>query len=70
MSISMSKLERFTELMSIMEQAFIHKLKLKNPQITPQEIQVSLRAWYQDRPQAPNGDAPGKIGDISKFLDE
>lgn len=66
----MSRLERFAELMKIMEQAFVHKLRQQNPTISQAEIKESVCQWYLDRPQAPNGDAEGTVGDISRFLDE
>ena len=64
----MSRLKRFIELMQLMEQAFIHKLKQKNPNITESEIKLALKKWYLSRPKAELGDAQGSSGDISRFL--
>jgi len=55
------------ELADLAERAFVHKLKKKNPQITPAEIAAAVRAWYQDRPGAPLGDSNGVPGDIRRF---
>lgn len=62
------KLDRFLELMEVMEQAVAHKLRLKKPLITQDEINEEISKWYLDRSKSPNGDADGERGDISRFL--
>jgi hypothetical protein len=37
------------ELEDLAERAFVHKLKRKNPQVTPIETEAAVRAWYQHR---------------------
>lgn len=46
----MSKLEIFTDLMQIMEQAFVYKLKQKTPGITEEEIEIKIQEWYACQP--------------------
>ena len=62
------KFQRFLELMEVMEQAVVYKLRQKNPMISDDEIKAELAKWYLDRPGAPYGDAEGIVGDVSKYL--
>ena len=63
-----AKFQRFLELMELMEQSVIYKLRQKNPMISDCEIKAELSKWYLDRPGAPYGDAEGLVGDVSKYL--
>ncbi len=56
-----------SDLQKFAERAFVNKLKIKNPSISPQEIIAELNRWYMDRPGAPFGDGVGRIGDPSRF---
>jgi hypothetical protein len=57
------------ELADLAERAFVHKLKRKNPQVTPVETEAAVRAWYQHRPGSPVGDGDGVSGDIRRFIE-
>jgi hypothetical protein len=61
------KLNIFLDLMQIMENGFIHKLKLKNSEISENEIKEEVKKWYLNRPESENGDANGRPLDITKF---
>ena len=62
-----NKLNIFLDLMQIMDNAFVFKLKKKNPELSEQEIKHEIEKWYLDRPSAKNGDADGVPGDINRF---
>lgn len=61
------KFEIILELIELGERAFVHKLKKKNPGITPSEIEEAIRQWYQHRPGAELGDSTGVPGDTRRF---
>lgn len=63
-----SKLSVFTDLMRMMDNAFIHKLRALNPNISEQEIAEELKRHYMRRPGAEHGDSSGVRGDISRFF--
>lgn len=67
MKDDLAKFELIFELSELGERAFVHKLKQKNPQITPTEIAEAVKQWYQDRPGAEFGDGVGVPGDIRRF---
>ncbi len=60
-------LEIFLELQEIVENAFIYKLKKKNPSISEESIKKAVTDWYHIREGAENGDAEGTVGDIRRF---
>lgn len=62
-----SKFTAFIELMEMMDRAFIHKLKVRRPDITEEEIAAELKSRYMTRPGAERGDADGVVGDLSRF---
>ncbi|MBX3423093.1 MAG: hypothetical protein KF752_16170 [Pirellulaceae bacterium] len=68
MSDTSSKFAMIFELLELAERAFVCKLKRKTPTIPPQEIELAVGAWYQDRPGAEHGDGVGVLGDITRFL--
>lgn len=45
------RLEIFLELMELIENAFIFKLKKKNPNISEEEISTEIESWYKDKPK-------------------
>ena len=55
------------ELQQLAERAFIFRLIEKNPNLTPEQIEVEVRKWLKERPGAEIGDGEGRIGDISRF---
>ncbi len=55
------------EMQRFAERAFVHKLKKKRPEITPNELRQEIDNWYTDRPAAPFGDGVGRVGDPSRF---
>jgi hypothetical protein len=63
-----SKLSVFLDLMQIVERAFVHKLKVRRPDITQEEISAAVTSWYMERPGAEHGDADGVVGDISRLV--
>jgi hypothetical protein len=63
-----SKLNVFTDLMRMMDSAFIHKLRARNPNISEGEVAEELKRWYMHRPGAEHGDSSGVRGDLSRFF--
>jgi len=63
-----SKLSVFIDLMRMMDNAFIHKLRSKRPNITDAEIAEELKSLYMRRPGAEHGDSDGVRGDLSRFF--
>jgi len=61
------KMQLILELQELAERAFIHKLRIKKPDITDEEITAELSAWYKIRPGAEHGDGVGRPGDLSRF---
>jgi hypothetical protein len=59
--------EMIAEVQLLAERAFVFKLKEKNPNITPDEVEAEVAKWYKDRPGAEFGDAVGRIGDPRRF---
>ena len=55
------------ELRRLGERAFLHKLRLKRPDITPEQENEELSNWYRIRPGAEFGDGVGRAGDMSRF---
>ncbi len=55
------------ELQRLAERAFVFKLKEKDPDITPQQIEMEVCKWYKERPGAEFGDGVGRVGDPSRF---
>ena len=60
-------MQKIDLLRQVAEQDFIAYLKLKNPEISQEEISEELRIWYRARPGAEHGDGVGRIGDPSRF---
>ena len=63
-----NNLNIFLDLMQIVENGFIYKLKKRNPEISDDEIKEEVKKWYLDRPNAEFGDGNGEVGDISRFF--
>lgn len=59
--------EMIAELQQLAERAFVFRLKEKDPNITPEQIELEIRKWLKDRPGAEYGDGVGRIGDLSRF---
>jgi hypothetical protein len=55
------------ELRRLGERAFLHKLRQKHPELTPQQINEELGNWYRIRPGAEFGDGVGHVGDLARF---
>lgn len=55
-----------SELQRLGESAFIHKLKKKKPDITPDEIANEVDRWYLERPQGTDVGFSRRV-DISGF---
>ncbi len=68
MENSIAKFEMIGELQEFGERAFIHKVKEKRPDITPEELRIEINRWYRTRPGAENGDGPGRVVDPRKTL--
>lgn len=64
---SIAKFEIIGELQELGERAFVHKLKQRNPDITPEDLGIEINRWYRIRPGAENGDGPGRVVDPSRF---
>jgi len=64
---SITKFEIIGELQELGERAFIHKLKERRPDITPEELRIEVNRWYRIRPGAEHGDGPGRVVDPSRF---
>lgn len=60
-------MQKIDLLRQVAEQDFIAYLKLKDPEISQDDINSELRIWYRARPGAEHGDAVGRIGDPSRF---
>jgi hypothetical protein len=61
----MTKLTVFLELMQLMETAFIHKLKKKEPGLSGEEVADRVKDWYLDKPRL---NFPNCVeGDVSRF---
>jgi len=60
-------MQKIDLLRQVAEQDFIAYLRLKNPEISHEEINDELRIWYRARPGAEHGDGVGRIGDLSRF---
>lgn len=67
MSREQDKFNIILELIELGERAFVHKLKMKNPHLSPAEIAAAVRGWYLHRPGAELGDGVGVPGDIKRF---
>jgi len=65
--MSSKKLNIFLDLMQIVEQGFIFKLKKKQPDITAEEIKKEVQKWYLSRPNEQYDDKYWRKGDISRF---
>ncbi len=59
--------QRIELLRQVAEQDFIAYLRLKNSDISQEEIETELGFWYRARPGAENGDGVGRVGDLSRF---
>lgn len=59
--------EMIWELQQLAERAFVFRLKEKNPNLTPEQIEVEVCKWLKDRPGAEIGDGVGRVGDPSRF---
>jgi hypothetical protein len=59
--------EMISELQQLAERAFVYRLKEKNPQMTPEQVEIEICKWFKDRPGAEFGDGVGRIGDLSRF---
>jgi len=55
------------ELRRLGERAFLHKLRQKQPDLTPEQINEALSKWYRLRPGAEFGDGVGRVGDPKRF---
>lgn len=62
-----NKLQIFLDLMQIVENGFIFKLKQKNPDITQEEITELVTKWYLTRPELGFDNPDCEKGDISRF---
>ena len=67
MENSIAKFEIIGELQELGERAFVHKVKTRNPDITPEQLRIEINLWYRTRPGAENGDGPGRVVDPSRF---
>lgn len=61
------RFELLMELRRLGERAFVHKLRQKHPDLTPQQINEELSKWYCVRPGAEFGDGVGRVGDLKRF---
>lgn len=62
------KLQIFLDLMQIVENGFIFKLKASRPDITDEEVEKAVTEWYRSKPE-PGFDNPDcERGDISRFF--
>ncbi|MBP9663655.1 MAG: hypothetical protein KBD94_03480 [Pyrinomonadaceae bacterium] len=55
------------ELRRLGERAFLYKLRQKQPNLTPQQVNDELSKWYRIRPGAEFGDGVGRVGDPKRF---
>lgn len=62
-----NKLQIFLDLMQIVENGFIFKLKQKNPDISQKEIIELVNQWYLARPELGFDNPDCEKGDISRF---
>lgn len=59
--------EMIGEIQRLAERAFAFRLREKNPNLTPEQIEAEVCKWLKDRPGAEFGDGVGRIGDPSRF---
>lgn len=67
MNDSIAKFEIIGELQELGERAFIHKVKERKPDVTPEELRKEINRWYRIRPGAEHGDGSGRVGDPTRF---
>lgn len=59
--------EMIAEINRLAERAFVYRLREKDPNITPEQIEIEICKWLKDRPGAEFGDGEGRVGDVSRF---
>jgi hypothetical protein len=67
MKNGVARFQLLMELRRFGERAFLHKLRQKHPDLTPQQINEELSKWYRIRPGAEFGDGVGRVGDLARF---
>ena len=67
MKDGVARFQLLMELRRLGERAFLHKLRQKHPDLTPQQINEELSKWYRIRPGAEFVDGVGRVGDPKRF---
>ncbi|MBK6748474.1 MAG: hypothetical protein IPG67_00225 [Acidobacteria bacterium] len=67
MKDGVARFQLLMELRRLGERTFLHKLRQKHPDLTPQQINEELSKWYRIRPGAEFGDGVGRVGDPKRF---
>ena len=53
--------EQAFELLELAERMVEARFRREHPDATERAVRAAVRAWYMDRPGAPDGDCPGRV---------